>query len=90
MLSRSAWPSAPYATGGDVLFVAFYASAELVCYRVLGWPMPERILDLYVEFRDHHKDDPTGIESLKKVIGPQSLEEFEKDWRKWVLTLRFG
>ena len=35
----------PYAAGPDVLFVAFYASAELGCYRVLGWPMPPRILD---------------------------------------------
>jgi hypothetical protein len=35
-----------------VLFVAFYASAELGCYRVQSWPMPERILDLFVEFRD--------------------------------------
>jgi len=41
----------PYATGTDVLFVAYYASAELGCYRVLGWPMPERILDLFTEFR---------------------------------------
>src|SRR5262249_34340479 len=41
----------PYATGADVLFVAYYASAELGCYRVLGWPMPERILDLFTEFR---------------------------------------
>ena len=24
------------------VFVAYYASAELGCYRVLGWPMPER------------------------------------------------
>jgi DNA polymerase I len=42
----------PHATGADVLFVAYYASAELGCYRVLGWPMPERILDLFAEFRD--------------------------------------
>jgi DNA polymerase family A len=42
----------PYAAGPDVLFVAYYASAELGCYRVLGWPMPERILDLFTEFRD--------------------------------------
>jgi DNA polymerase-1 len=41
----------PYARGPDVLFVAFYASAEIGCYRVLGWPMPERILDLFTEFR---------------------------------------
>lgn len=44
-------PAPPYATGPDVLFVAYYASAELGCYRVLGWPMPERILDLFIEFR---------------------------------------
>ncbi len=45
-------PAPPYATGPDVLFVAYYASAELGCYRVLGWPMPERVLDLFAEFRD--------------------------------------
>ena len=45
-------PSPPYASGNDVLFVAYYASAELGCYRVLGWPMPERILDPFIEFRD--------------------------------------
>ena len=44
-------PAPSYATGPDVLFVAYYASAELGCYRVLGWPMPERVLDLFVEFR---------------------------------------
>jgi hypothetical protein len=44
-------PSPPYAKGPDVLFMAYYASAELGCYRVLGWPMPERILDLFTEFR---------------------------------------
>ena len=43
--------SPPYATGTDVLFVVYYASAELGCYRALGWRMPERILDLFVEFR---------------------------------------
>ena len=42
----------PYATGPDVLFVAYYASAELGCYKVLGWPTPERILDLFTEFRN--------------------------------------
>jgi DNA polymerase I len=44
-------PAPPYAVGPDDLFVSFYASAELGCYRVLGWPMPERILDLFAEFR---------------------------------------
>jgi DNA polymerase I len=52
-------PAPPYATGPDVLFVAFYASAELGCYRMLGWPMPERVLDLFVEFRDRTNGLPT-------------------------------
>src|SRR5262245_48064369 len=43
--------SPPWAPGPYVLFVAVFSSAELHCYRALGWPMPERILDLYVEFR---------------------------------------
>jgi len=49
----------PYGAGPDVLFVAYYASAELGCYRVLGWPMPERILDLFTEFRDRTNGLPT-------------------------------
>jgi DNA polymerase-1 len=52
-------PLPPYATGPDVLFVAYYASAELGCYRVLNWPMPERILDLFTEFRDRTNGLPT-------------------------------
>ena len=43
----------PFRIGPDVLFVAFYAAGDLACFRVLGWPMPERFLDLYVEFRNH-------------------------------------
>ena len=41
----------PYRLDADALFVAYYASAELGCHRVLGWPMPARVLDLYTEFR---------------------------------------
>jgi DNA polymerase family A len=42
----------PYPTGADVLFVSFYASAELGCHLALGWPLPQRVLDLYAEFRN--------------------------------------
>jgi DNA polymerase-1 len=45
-------PVPPYAVGPDVLFIGYYASAELGCHRVLGWAMPPRILDLFTEFRD--------------------------------------
>jgi DNA polymerase-1 len=41
----------PFRIGRDVLFVAYYAPAELSCFLALGWPLPTRILDLYTEFR---------------------------------------
>lgn len=43
---------APFDTGSDALFVAFFASAELDCFLQLGWPLPSNVLDLYVEFRN--------------------------------------
>jgi hypothetical protein len=49
----------PYASGRDVLFIAFYASAEAGCYRVLGWPLPERVLDVFAEFRVRTNGLPT-------------------------------
>jgi hypothetical protein len=45
-------PQPPFAVTADALFVAFFASAELGCFKALNWPMPARILDLYVEYRN--------------------------------------
>jgi hypothetical protein len=41
----------PYRAGPETLFVAYYASAELGCHLALDWPLPDRILDLFAEFR---------------------------------------
>jgi hypothetical protein len=41
----------PIPTGPDVLYVAFFGSAEWGCYLELGWPIPSRIVDLFAEFR---------------------------------------
>jgi len=41
----------PYSLGPDSLFVSYFAGAELGCHLALGWPLPERVLDLYAEFR---------------------------------------
>jgi DNA polymerase I len=45
-------PTPPFSIGPETCFVAYYASAELGCFRVLGWPKPTNILDLFTEFRD--------------------------------------
>jgi len=75
-------PAPPYATGPGVLFVAYYASAELGCYRALGWRSPERILDLFIEFRNHTNGLPTpagaGLLGALTYFGLDSMGASEK------------
>jgi DNA polymerase I len=76
-------PVPPYATGPDALFVAYYASAELGCYRVLNWPIPERVLDLFTEFRARTNglDTPAGHSLLGALsyFGLDGIGAAEKD-----------
>ena len=73
----------PYSTGPDSLFVAYFASAELGCHLALGWPMPERILDLYTEFRALTNGCPqkggSGLLGALAYHGLASIEASEKD-----------
>jgi DNA polymerase-1 len=86
-------PAPPYPTGPDVLVVAYYASAELGCYRALGWPMPERVLDLFAEFRNHTngRQLPSGAGLIGALIyfGLDSIGVVEKDAMR-ALILRGG
>jgi DNA polymerase-1 len=43
--------SAPFPTNNAALCVAYYASAEMDCFHVLGWAPPANVLDLFAEFR---------------------------------------
>lgn len=42
---------APFPTGEKALCAAYYASAEMDCFYVLGWARPTNLLDLFAEFR---------------------------------------
>ena len=44
-------PAAPFPTGADTLFVAYFASAEMDCFAALGWEYPANLVDLFAEFR---------------------------------------
>jgi hypothetical protein len=52
-------PQPPYRTDANVLFIAYFASAEIGCHLALGWPKPQRILDLFTEFRNVTNGLPT-------------------------------
>ncbi|MGC2077856.1 MAG: DNA polymerase, partial [Xanthobacteraceae bacterium] len=80
----------PYPTGPDTLFVAYYASAEIGCHLALGWPVPERVLDLFTEFRNHTNGDSTtsgvGLLGALAYYGLDSIGAVEKnDMRDLVL-----
>src|SRR5262245_30367395 len=72
----------PYPIGPDVLFVAYLASAELGCHLALGWPLPARILDLYVEFRNQANglSPPNGFGLLGALTyhGLDAMDAAEK------------
>jgi hypothetical protein len=66
-------PEPPFPIGADALFVSFTASAELGCFKVLGWPMPARILDLSAEYRnfrnlDYSRDTPKELRERKGLV----------------------
>ncbi len=45
--------------------------------------------EFYWTFHDSADRDPTGLASLKKVLKVKSLDAFTKEWKRWVLGLRF-
>lgn len=73
----------PISTEANVLFVAYYASAEIGCYRSLGWPLPQRVLDLYAEFRcltsGLGSANGFGLLGAMCHYGLPSIEAYEKE-----------
>jgi DNA polymerase I len=86
-------PAPPFPIGPDALFVAFYASAELGCFRALGWPKPANILDLFTEFRDRTNGLQTpagaGLIGALTYFGLDGIGSQEKDELR-ALVLRGG
>ena len=83
----------PFPIGSDALFIAYYASAELGCFRALGWPRPANILDLFVEFRNRTNGLTTpagsGLIGALAYFGLDSFSAIEKDEMR-TLILRGG
>ena len=63
-----------------------YAQARYLCY----WLQEHGLLvKFYHAFRANHKTDPTGYETLRKTLGVEDMDAFQKKWQDWVLKLRF-
>jgi hypothetical protein len=83
----------PFSTGAGSLFIAFYASAELGCFKALNWPMPANVLDLFVEFRNLRNGLPTpagfGLLGALTYFGLDTIGAVEKGEMR-ALILRGG
>ncbi len=83
----------PFRTDAGVLFVAYYAPAELSCFLALGWPLPTRILDLYIEFRAETNGLALPIgRSLLGALSHHGISSITSDEKKTMrdLVLRGG
>ncbi len=73
----------PFPIGPETLFVAYMASAELGCFRALGWPMPARILDLCAEFKNltngRYMEHGKGLLGALVAFGLDAIDAHEKE-----------
>ncbi len=73
----------PFLIDESSLYVAYYASAEMACHLVLGWPLPTNILDLFTEFRNKCNGTPPtsgyGLLSALSYYSLDALSSVEKE-----------
>ena len=84
----------PFPIDDKTVIVAYFASAEMACFKALGWEMPANILDLYAEFRNLTNGFsylPGGRSMLgaMKFFGVDSISPEQKDEMR-ALALRGG
>ena len=63
-----------------------YAQARYLCYYLQEKGL---LVKFYQAFSANHKADPTGYQTLKKVLGESDMDAFGKSWREFVLGLTF-
>lgn len=63
-----------------------YAQARYLCYYLQEHG---KLVRFYETFRDNVGSDPTGLASLKAVLGTDDLRQFQVEWQRYVAKLRF-
>ena len=83
--------TAAFSHRADSVLIAYYASAELGCFRALGWQFPTFVLDLFTEFRalTNGRNTPNGASLLGALtyFGLDGIDASEKqDLRTLILS----
>ncbi len=64
-----------------------YGQARYLCYYLQQRGL---LVKFYREFYAHQKEDPTGYQSLQKILGVADMNAFKQIWEKYVLSLSVG
>jgi DNA polymerase-1 len=90
-------PAPPFDIGDGVLFIAYTASAEWLTFLALGWPLPARVFDPFIEYRRHICGTPwdlpvRGNKSLLKALEHFGIPSITADQKQTErdLVLRGG
>jgi hypothetical protein len=63
-----------------------YAQARYLCYYLQQHDLLKKF---YHQFHKNRRDDPTGYNTLKSVLGRDDMDAFQRDWEQFVLKLQF-
>jgi len=63
-----------------------YSQARYLCYYLQQAGLLRKF---YHAFHKNRKDDPTGYNTLKAILGRDDMDAFQKEWETWVLKLKF-
>jgi hypothetical protein len=63
-----------------------YAQSRYLCYYLQEKGL---LIKYYHEFTANAKSDPTGYNTLKKVLGENDMKSFQKKWESFILNLSF-
>lgn len=63
-----------------------YAQARYLCYYLQQQGLLKKF---YQQFYEHRRDDPTGYNTLKSVLGRDDMEAFQREWEDYVMKLHF-
>jgi hypothetical protein len=61
-----------------------YSQSRYLCYYLQQKAV---LVKFYEEFHAHQKEDPSGFQTLQKVLAQTDMDLFKKEWEKYVLSL---
>jgi hypothetical protein len=61
-----------------------YAQTQYLCYYLQEKGLLKKF---YQTFKRNHRKDPTGYKTLQTVVQYKDMQEFQEDWKEFILTI---